>query len=178
MGLPLVGNSIYKPQLITDYPDGFMLIIDTRESDPLFFRAGKSRKNVPIIRKTLTYGDYSVLGFEEQLSVERKKAGDLVACLGREWKRFEKELGGLKDMERKYILVECYEEEVYFSHSCQLYMQSKGKTGTAPNAVRQSIASIEMKLGVPFHYSPNRTATEIWIMDRFVKYYQWKRGGK
>ena len=166
--LPYSGKSTYKHKLLTEYPDGMVIVIDTRESDPLFFRGEKPRKDVPIVRKTLPYGDYSLLGFEGCISFERKKPTDLYSCLGKERDRFKRELEKLKDFERKYILVEAPESEVL---ACIEY------TKLHPNVVRQSLASIEMKLGIPIHYAQNKTASELWMMDRFVKYFRWKREG-
>ena len=164
--LPFTEQLRYKHKLLETFPEGFVVVVDTRETDPLLFRADRPRKNVPMIRKTLAYGDYSVLGFEECISVERKKAGDLYTCLGKERERFKKELEKLQHYERRWLLIEDSEEEV---------LQPQDYSQMHPNAIRQSLVSIEVKLFIPVHYSKNKTNSEIWLLDRLVKYYKWKR---
>ena len=169
-GLPLTSKArVYKHKLLEDLPDGFIVVVDTRETDPLLFRGNKPRKGIPLVRKTLSYGDYSILGFEECISVERKKVGDLFTCLGSQRERFKRELEKLSGFERKWLLIEDLEGEV---------LQPQEHGSMHPNAVRQSLVSIEIKLGIPIHYTPNKTWSEIWVLDRLVKYYRWKRGGE
>jgi ERCC4-type nuclease len=51
-----------------------VIVIDTREPDPLAFERRSS------IRGTLQTGDYSVAGLEDLFSIERKTVADLVGC--------------------------------------------------------------------------------------------------
>ena len=169
VGLPMSDKAHYDHKMVMDFPEGMVIVIDTRESDPLFHHGGKLRKGIPVVRKTLEFGDYSILGFETSFVVERKKQGDLFGCLGKQRDRFKKELQKMELAERKWILVEEKEEDI---------MQSYKWSKMHPNAVRQSIASIEVDFGIPFHYSGNRKGSEIWLVDRMIKYYRWKRGGK
>lgn len=167
-GLPLTDRAYFEHKMITEFPDGMIIVIDTRESDPLFHKGGKLKKDIPIVRSKLEYGDYSLLGFENGIVFERKKIGDLFGCLGKDRERFTKELEKLVEVERKYIVVEEKEEDIVQSYK---YSQMH------PNAVRQSIASIEMRYGIPFYYSRNRKQSELWMVDRMIKYYRWKREG-
>ena len=167
VGLPFTSTSKkYKHKLLSEFPDGFVVVVDTRETDPLFFRGNKPRKDIPMVRSLLKAGDYSILGFEQMISIERKKTNDLFMCLGHERERFKRELEKLQDYERKWLLIEDREEEV---------LQSQPYSQMHPNAVRQSLVSIEIKMGIPVHYSGNKTNSEIWLLDRLVKYYRWKR---
>jgi len=51
-------------------PPGFKLVIDTREQKPLF-------RNPPddliIVSKGLKHGDYSLVGYEDKIAIERKR---------------------------------------------------------------------------------------------------------
>jgi len=78
------------------------LIVDTRESDPLF----ASTKNLSIVRKKLDVGDYSIAGLENLITVERKKQNDFENCLTNHRERFEKELLRGKNYICKAILIE------------------------------------------------------------------------
>jgi hypothetical protein len=46
-----------------------------------------------------------------------------------------------------------------------------------PVAVRASLVSIEVRLGIPVYYQPKRSELEDWILSRFVKFFQIKREG-
>ncbi len=67
-----------------------VIVIDTREQTPLPIGHLKS------VPGTLTSGDYSVSGFENRFSVERKSLPDLIASLTSERERFERECHRLR----------------------------------------------------------------------------------
>ncbi len=56
---------------------------DTREQLPL-------RLDLPTIRRRLDTGDYSLIAYEEIISVERKSAADLIRCTARDRGRFDR----------------------------------------------------------------------------------------
>lgn len=58
-------------------PDGFCIVVDTREQLPYCW------PGIPMVRKCLPIGDYSVLGLENRLGVERKSHADFVATVTR-----------------------------------------------------------------------------------------------
>ena len=167
-GLPLTNKEPYKHKLLSEFPEGFIVVIDTRETDPLFYRGGVPRKGIPMVRKTMETGDYSLLGFECCISIERKKPNDLYNCLGKERDRFKRELTRLACYQRKWLLVEASETEAL---SVQEY------SAMHPNAVRQSLVSIDIKMGISIHYAQNKTWSEIWVLDRLVQFYKAVREG-
>ena len=67
------------------------IIVDNREQRPFSFR-GTPYDGVAVEAGTLAIGDYSLAGLTDRAAVERKELADLVACLGRERDRFEREL--------------------------------------------------------------------------------------
>jgi ERCC4-type nuclease len=67
-------------------PEQVAAIVDTREQSPLDLQP------LPTITGTLVTGDYSVQGLEHVVAVERKSLPDLLACVGRERERFEREI--------------------------------------------------------------------------------------
>jgi len=67
-------------------PEQVTAIVDSREQLPL--RLDPLRA----IRGTLVTGDYSVAGLEQIVAIERKSLGDLLACVGRERERFDREV--------------------------------------------------------------------------------------
>lgn len=76
------------------------VIIDTREQDPWVFQ------HVGTQPGTLPTGDYSVLGLEKVIAVERKSLQDLIGCVGRERERFEREVQRLLAYPVRLVVVE------------------------------------------------------------------------
>jgi len=150
-----------------DFPKGFTLVIDTREQSPLFI-TGSLPKGLVVVRDTLDVGDYSIRGFEHQVSVERKTISDLLGCLGNDRERFKRELEKLKVYEWKAICLEGTEDELLQFHDFSLMH---------PNSIRQSIVSINIRYGVQFYFNPKRLSIERWVLDHLIKFFRVKREG-
>lgn len=78
------------------------IIQDSREQCPFRFEGF----NAVVTVGTLEAGDYSLAGFERRIAIERKTLPDLIACLGVERERFERELQRLKAHDFACIIVE------------------------------------------------------------------------
>lgn len=81
-------------------PDSVTAIVDTREQRPLDL----TPLRVQVL--TLETGDYSILGLEHVVRLERKSLGDLIACVGRERPRFEREVQRLLAFPVRVLVVE------------------------------------------------------------------------
>lgn len=81
-------------------PEHVTGLIDTREQ--------VSADIKPLRRKeaTLTTGDYSALGLEHVIAIERKSLEDYLACVGRERERFERECQRLLSYPVRAIVIE------------------------------------------------------------------------
>lgn len=79
------------------------IITDTREQLSLDF---SKIKGVEVVRTKLDAGDYSIVGYENQISFERKSVQDLVGTLIGGHERFLREMERWADYKEKYILVE------------------------------------------------------------------------
>lgn len=55
---------------------------------------------------TLATGDYSVKGLEKVIAIERKSAEDMLACIGRERERFDREIQRLLAYPVRAVVVE------------------------------------------------------------------------
>jgi ERCC4-type nuclease len=80
------------------------VIIDTREGLPFALEgltADAEHGHRPIVvtkqRKALPAGDYSLLGHERDVTIERKSLSDLYSTLGQQRERFERELRRIQD---------------------------------------------------------------------------------
>lgn len=81
-------------------PEAVTAIIDTREQLPLCLEP------LAVERDTLTTGDYSVAGLETIVAVERKSLSDLLACVGQERDRFDREVVRLLAYPVRALVVE------------------------------------------------------------------------
>jgi ERCC4-type nuclease len=79
------------------------ILIDTREQLPYAFEG----RDCTTERQTLPVGDYSLAGFTDKVSIERKSLDDLIGCfMGENRERFEKELAKLRYYECAHVIVE------------------------------------------------------------------------
>lgn len=76
----------------------FQIIIDTREQTPYHFQNA--------IQGTLKTGDYSIVGFENLIAIERKTLGDAYSTFTFGHERFKKELERSKELLVFEIVVE------------------------------------------------------------------------
>jgi len=83
-------------------PEAITAIIDTREQLPLDLS--------PLLwmRSTLETGDYSCIGCESIIALERKSLPDLVACVGSERDRFDREIRRLLGYPTRAVVVEAH----------------------------------------------------------------------
>ncbi len=163
------GNN--KPKQIDwkwDFPSDFVLLIDTREQQPLF---KKPPKGLLVMRTKLEIADYSIKGFEVNITVERKNLDDFLQSISSGHKDFAKRLERMNLYERRYLLIEGTENEL-LSPEPRLYSKIH------PNVVRGALASIWGKYNVPIYFAETRRHAERFILDTFLKYFKWKRNIK
>lgn len=134
------------------------LVIDSREQDPYSF----SRFNVETETAALLTGDYSLLGFEDRVAIERKSIDDLIGCLkdgNRE--RFERELARARHYDLFAVVVEATLDDV-----------SKGRYRSAmkAHAALQSIFAFQVRYGIVFIWAGNRIGAEYVTYSLLEKY--------
>ncbi|MCP4662409.1 MAG: hypothetical protein GY856_43985 [bacterium] len=78
--------------------DGPVIAIDTREQLPYEYPGAEVR--------TLPTGDYSIVGLEDQVAIERKTKADAYGSLGQGRARFRREVERLADLDYAAIVVE------------------------------------------------------------------------
>ncbi|HPM84555.1 MAG TPA: hypothetical protein PLF81_27810 [Candidatus Anammoximicrobium sp.] len=81
-------------------PEQVTAIVDTREQVPLDLQPLRT------ITGTLATGDYSVVGLESVVALERKSLPDLLCCVGRQRERFDREVMRLLAYPTRALLVE------------------------------------------------------------------------
>lgn len=75
-------------------------VVDTREQRPL------DLSPMSTIRKKVEVGDYTLLGLEDILTVERKDFADLLGCMTSSRERFEKVLAKMKAYPFRCVVIE------------------------------------------------------------------------
>jgi hypothetical protein len=79
------------------------IIVDTREKKDFF--KFLSYGDIKLEVKALKTGDYSLVGHEDKITIDRKRdCNELQMCLGQSWKRFYKELQRMSSFEEAYIV--------------------------------------------------------------------------
>ena len=81
-------------------PKSLIIAIDSREQLPYRW------DNVTTIVKKLDAGDYSVVGLENRVGIERKSLADAYGTFGSGRKRFERELERLATYEYAAVMIE------------------------------------------------------------------------
>ena len=128
------------------------IIIDSREQTPLRF------SNLPTVFSTLPSGDYSVLGLENDFTIERKSIPDLVGSLTTGRDRFMRELQRVLAYPFRRLLIIGSEDQIRRGD----WKFSKAN----PKSILHSLHAIEAR-GIPIAYAPN-PATAASLIERWA----------
>jgi len=126
--------------------DDSLIVSDTREQEPFWPEAK---------RVTLTTGDYSVLGFESRIAVERKSVQDLLGSLGGRGgirrRRFESAFERLSHFERGAVCIEGGTAEI---RKAKTWGRITGSHGIG------AMISWSARYRVPVYFCSDRTAAK------------------
>lgn len=131
----------------------FRFIVDSREKRPYSLSGA-------IVRK-LDVGDYSVEGFEEIASVERKSFEDLYSCLTVKQVGFRKQLAHLSKLKHKLLILD--------TTASALMLGNVFSPVPGPEALSR-LVRLTVKAKVPFCFADRHGAD---ITSAFL-YYCWK----
>lgn len=133
------------------------IVCDTREQNPFTF----FDKECDVVQGALDSGDYSILGFENKIAIERKSLGDLIGCLTSGRERFCRELDRLRGYETCAIVIES---------SWQAIMAGDYRSKLSPKSAEQSLVSIMQNYRMPMFFAENRNSAEDFAFD-FLRHY-------
>jgi ERCC4-type nuclease len=157
----IIRRGALKPSVV---PDGFALVVDTREQRPLFVN---TPGDFNVTTDTLHYGDYTIRGFENIFAIERKKMSDFYSYIGKERDRTIKKMMCFREMVSSGgfvgLVIEASESDVLSG-----YLMSR----VSPETARQALVSFEIRYGVHIYYSKSRYDIARWILDRAIKFYR------
>ncbi len=123
----------------------FVIAIDTREQEKYSF-------DCDTVCKKLDAGDYSVVGFEQRVAVERKSLRDFVGTVIHDFDRFARELQKLSAMEAACIVVEADLTAVL----CGLHQDAL--RAVAPQSLLGASTYIGVQYQVPVFWCGSRPA--------------------
>ena len=116
------------------------IIVDTREQLCYKFQT-------PSIRGTLKTGDYSIEGFEDKISIEKKELGDLLGCLTIGRDRFERELERSKSYEYFALVIESTLADIATGNY---------RSKMNPKSAVQSLLAFSVRYRLPVFFVGNR----------------------
>jgi DNA excision repair protein ERCC-4 len=136
------------------------IIRDTREQRGWDFACITPPPQVVVA--TLASGDYSLLGLENSVAIERKGLSDLFGTFGQGRDRFERELARLAQMRFSAVVIEASFDTIIF--------RPPARSRLKPKTVIRSMAAWAIRHNVHFYWCPNRAAAEKWtfiLLERF-----------
>lgn len=134
-----------------------IVAIDVREKKPYGFKYYTKTVSLPV-------GDYSIVGFEHRIGIERKSASDLMACLSqeREIKRFERELFKSQGLEYFCMVVETSFKDL----ANRKGYRSKTLSGTS----LKTLIDLSVRYRVPVFFADYRHYGN-WIVESILEKY-------
>lgn len=154
----------------------FTILIDQREKHPYFFhgiRAGADKSHRPLVIKTqfahLKTGDYSILGMEHLITIERKSLGDLYSTLGSNRDRFMAEHERMSKFEYAAVVVEASMEDII--------RRPPKESKLLPKSVYGTIMAWSMRYGIHWMPMQDRRLAEktTWfLLNKFFEEQQLK----
>ena len=139
--------------------DRITVVVDTREQEPYSFDSDK----VSAVRKALPAGDYSLVGLEERVAVERKSLTDFVSTVIRGRKRFHRELEKLSAYESACVVVECNFRDL---------VDGRYRSDAHPHALIGTVASIVVDFGVPVFFCSDRQAACRFVEEYLTRFHR------
>ncbi|MEL6898593.1 MAG: hypothetical protein AAFP90_21050 [Planctomycetota bacterium] len=162
----------------------FTILVDSAEQQPFTFqgmRADGQDAERPYIVRTrqahlgVSHGDYSVLGLEGEVHIERKSMDDVIGTVlgwGSRREQFQQTLSRLAEMPSSAVIVECT-----FGAAIEA-MHSRGKKSAAENKriFHRQVMAWQDDYRVPWLFCDNRRLAEISTFQWLRR--QWKHAQK
>jgi hypothetical protein len=136
------------------------LIVDNREQCPFAFLHEKYAGTI-VEAGALDTGDYSLAGLADRVAVERKSLSDLVACLGRERERFERELQRAAALDAFAVVIESSWADL---------AGGKYRSQLNPHAACQSVLAFTCRYRLAFLFAGSRAGAE-YVTWGFLRQY-------
>ena len=137
-----------------------IIIKDTREPEvgswDAYFTA-------PSVRGTLKTGDFSLLGYDNKIAIERKELNDLIGCLTTNRDRFERELERSQEMDFFCVICE---------GSYRQLAEGAYRSRMNPKSAIESISAFEIRYGTHFLFAGNKELAAKKAESLLLKYHR------
>jgi ERCC4-type nuclease len=133
-----------------------MIVIDIRERLPYAFAGA--------VTKFLKVGDYSVIGHEDRVAIERKTKGDAYRSVGYARERFKREVERLADYEYAAVVIES---------SLPAFLIPPPFGELHPHAAIGTLLSWSVKYRLPIFFAGDREHAEALtrkLLEKFAWY--------
>ena len=138
---------------------GPVIAVDTREQKPYRF----PRSEV----KTLATGDYSIVGLEDRIAIERKRLEELFCIAGRERERFERELERMTALDYAAIVIEADLPQI---------LRGAAFSQVSPKAVVGSLVSWSIRYRAHVFFAGDRRHAKALTCRLLDKYWRYQNG--
>jgi DNA excision repair protein ERCC-4 len=150
----------------------FEVIRDTREQDGWTFSRSKVIDN--IIDQKLDTGDYTIVGLEDKICIERKATTSEVSANICE-KRFFAELVRMQTFEFRFLVCEFdFQDILTFPKNSGIPSHRHKYVKISPQFIMKNMSEIQIKYGVNVIYAGSKQAAEILVdnlLRRLYEYY-------
>lgn len=146
----------------TKLESSIIIMRDTREQAGYTF--GCIRPQPTVMAATLLTGDYSLRGFEDKITVERKSSPDAFGSFGKDRARFERELARLATFEFAAVVIE--------ADWLQIIRRPPKFSRLNPKTVLASVVAWQQRHGVHFWACPDRIFAEKITFRLLERYWQ------
>ncbi len=136
------------------------IVRDSREQSPFHFD-GEQYKGSEVREGNLTTGDYSLVGLENRVAVERKSLPDFMASISTGRERFERELVRARGLDAFMVVIEAPFSDV---------VAGKYRSHMKPKAATQTIYSFMSRYRTTFHFAQSRSWAE-YATFHFLRHY-------
>ena len=128
----------------------FTIIVDTNETKPYSFYMFEPP--VQLLHRHLQTADYSILGYEDRVTIERKELSDLFQSMGNSRARFQREFERLQRFEYAAMVVE--------SDIGDIFQNPPPWSDMLPKSVFRSVVAWSQRYHVQCWFAPNRQFAE------------------
>lgn len=140
--------------------NGPVIVIDTREQQPYVYPGAEV--------KTLPSGDYSVVGLEDQVAVERKTKADAYCSLGCERARFRREVERLALYDYAAIVIE---------DTAPGFLRRPAHSKMNPRSAISTLLAWSVRYGVHVFFAGDRDHAQALTRKLLEMYWRYHREG-